>query len=118
MKILNVKYSRNGSGTPEPFFTVLFEDNKTPKEWEPGICGNKFIATFKTAGELEVMDRDSIRVSNLKNFNLNFDGREFGRLLSLQAINEYCTSKNLMEISWSAAAFPDQYKIETKLKAI
>lgn len=116
MKIINVRYSRNGSGTADGFFKVLFEDNKTPKEYVSGECGNKFLATFQTCGDIEVMNRDTIRVVNIKNFELNFDGQHFARLLSLQAINDYCNERKLTEISWCAAAFPSQYK--QKMKAV
>lgn len=116
MTIINVRYSRNGSGTGEPFFKVLFECNRTPLEFMPGECGKIFLATFQTCGDSEVMNPDTIRVINIKNFVLNFDGQEFARLLSLEALTRYCTKIKLTEISWCAAAFPSQYK--PKMKAV
>lgn len=110
MKILNVKYARNGSGTAHGFYTVLCEDKATAREWEPGICGNQFLVTF-LGDDKNQIDFDSIRVSNIKNFELSFRPEHFERFLSL-ALTDYCVKNGSTEISWSEACYPRSKKVQ------
>lgn len=113
LKILNVEYHRNGSWVCEGFTAVLFNDKETSKEWGKGICGDDFIASFITNDKGYILP-ESIRVINIKNFNLNFRGDHYINPLH-EAMKTYCTSLKTSEQSWNAASFPDQYK--TKLPA-
>lgn len=114
MKILKMKYSRNGSGCSQPFISVLFQDKDAATQF--ANCGKEFIATFFSINDNEGcnVDEESIRVQNVKNFEANWRGDWFAMLLP-KAIEAYCKKLNTTEISISAACFPDQYKITTQL---
>lgn len=108
IEILNTEYHRNGSNVCEGFFAVLFRDKQTPKEWAKGVCGNEFIATFRTSDDSDKIIWESVRIINVKNFNLNFRGNYFVRSLE-DCMEAVCKMKGYTEISFSALAFPGQH---------
>lgn len=114
LKILKVQFHRNGSGVCESFFAVLFEEKNVQREFDKGVCGDKFIATFKVNDDARKIEWEGFRCINVKNFNINFRGDHF--IVSLEnAIAAYCNKLELMDASFCAAAFPDQYKSATQL---
>lgn len=114
IKILKVKYHRNGSGPCEGFFAVLFEEKTVAKEDKEATP--QFIATFKTDGEDDKnIDLESIRVMNVGCFDSKWRGDYFVSPL-WTALGAFCKKLKVTKVSWSAAAFPSMYQPESTFK--
>ena len=95
LKILTVKYHRNGSGMCNGFMTVGFQYLRSyPNE--------QWIATFEV--DDEDMKEETLRINRLADLNDTWRGDYFSYPLT-EALAKYC-AKHKLKASWSAAAFP------------